>query len=303
LRRRGIRLPWELIGLTIGCLLLVAYALVPGWDALAHLLFLDRTTAIRIRIGLGIGAFAMVPFAIASIEKAGGSRAVQVTGIVTAAAFLLSQIGIAGALTLREGLSGLADQAPFWWVYALASAASIALIAWRRTLLAVLLVAIMGVAGAVGVNPVYVGVLDLRSTPAGQGVVSVDPERDDNWLAVGSGLPTSLLIEQGMQSFSGTQGAPSATMWSQVDPRDAYSYEWNRLGTVRWEFGTGEPVVDNPAPDVIRATFDPCSEFAQQRVRFVIADVDTPDSACLVPVQTYDLPSSTIRIFEIEPSS
>ena len=301
LKRRGGRAPWELIGLAAGALLLIAYAIVPGWDAVAHLLFLDRTTAVRLRIGLGVAAFAMIPFAVEAAERVGVSRAVRRTGIASAALFLLSQVAIAVAVAVQFGVAGLTQQAPFWWAYAFASAASIVLFTLRRTTIAALLVAVIGLAGAIGVNPLYRGVLDLRSTEVARGIVKVDPHRTGEWVAVGSGLPTALLIEEGMHTFSGTQGAPSAVMWRQVDPRDSYRYAWNRLGTVRWEFGTGEPVVDNPAPDVIRATFDACSAFAQSRIEYVVTDLASPASPCLQPVANYVLPRSSIRIFEVVP--
>jgi hypothetical protein len=300
-RRGGGRAPWELIGLAAGALLLIAYALVPGWDAIAHLLFLDRTTAVRLRIGLGIAAFAMIPFAVEAVERAGVSRPVRHTGIASATVFLVSQIAIAAAVAVQFGAGGLTQQAPFWWAYALASTASIVLFTLRRTTIAVLLVAVIGLAGAIGVNPLYRGILDLRPTKVAQGIVKVDPHREGEWVAVGSGLPTALLIEDGMHTFSGTQGAPSEVMWRQVDPHDTYRYAWNRLGTVRWEFGTGEPVVDNPAPDVIRATLDACSAFAQSRIRYVVTDLASPESPCLRPVKTYVLPHSSIRIFEVVP--
>jgi hypothetical protein len=299
--RIGGRAPWELIGLAAGALLLIAYALVPGWDALAHVLFLDRTTSVRLRIGLGVAAFAMIPFAIRAVEAAGPARAIRVTGIVSAALFLLSQVATAAAVSVQFGVGGLTQQAPFWWAYALASAASIALFTYARTTIAVLLVAAIGVAGAVGVNPLYRGVLDLRPTSVAKGIVAVDPQREAEWVAVGSGLPTALLIEDGMHSFSGTQGAPSTVMWRQVDPHDKYRYAWNRLGTVRWEFGAGEPVVDNPVPDVIRGTFDACSAFAQKRITYVVTDLASPDSPCLQPVKSFTLPQSTVLIFHVIP--
>ncbi len=302
-RRTGGRAPWELIGLTAGALLLFAYVMIPGWDALAHLLFLDRTTAIRLRIGLGVASFAMIPFAVRAVEEVGRVRAVRVAGIVAAGLFLLSQVGIAAALALREGVDGVAEQAPLWWLFAIASAASIALFALGRTTIAVLLVAVIGLAGAVGVNPLYRGVFDLRETEVAQDIVALDPTRDDDWIAIGSGLPTALLIEDGMHTFSGTQGAPSEVMWDQVDPEHVYLFAWNRLGTVRWVYGQGEPVVDNPAPDVIRGTFDACSDFAQSTIEYVVSDLAPPSSPCLEEVRTYELPKTTVRIFEVVPAA
>jgi hypothetical protein len=119
---------------------------------------------------------------------------------------------------------------------------------------------------------------------------------------VGGGLTTAVLLETGVQAYNGFQGAPSDAMWADIDPAGAYEFEWNRLAGVNWIAGQGEPTVSNPAADQIQVTFDACSDFAQANVDYVLADDKRLDLTCLDTVRAFELPKSTLSIYEVVPA-
>jgi hypothetical protein len=161
----------------------------------------------------------------------------------------------------------------------------------------------VSVAGSHSVNPLYRGVFDLRETEPSQAIQELDAETGGTWVGVGDRLTTAMLLESGVEAFNGFQGAPNEEMWDVVDPDVRYEYEWNRLAGVSWTLGDGEPVVSNPYPDQISVTFDPCSDFAQENVEFVLTDQSaTPDGYCLRQVETFDLNQSDLTIWQVVPS-
>ncbi len=276
--RRRNALPWAIIGLSAAVAVLLADLYLPGWDALARLLLLDKTTVVayldqhRVRAGRWLAAGA-------------------------AGAFLLSQL-LVGALAWRR-MPLMLEPVQLWWLWALVSAAAIFFFARSRPRLAATAFLIVTVAGSGLTNPVYRGVLDLRETAVAQAVMSVDDASPKTWVGIGGGLTTAVLLESGVRAYNGFQGAPSAEMWSAIDPAGAYTFEWNRLAGVSWRAGDGEPVVSNPAADQIEVTFDPCSAFAQAEVGYVLADDKRLDTSCLLLEQTFDLPRSSQSIYRV----
>lgn len=297
--RRRTTLPWEVIGLAAVVVLFAAFSFLPGWDPVAHALFLDRTTESRLRIGLGVASLALLVSLIRALD-AGDLRAPRRLAIPVALVFLLSQVAIAAAVLLVSGPAKLWGAAPFWWADALLSAAAIALIARRRLLAGVAAFVIVSVASTITVNPVYHGVFDLRDTAVGAKVMAVDAEDPGEWVGVGTYLPSAVLLQSGVSGYNGLQGAPSPEMWEQIDPTGTYSYNWNRLGSVNWvpEDGT-TPRVFNPTPDLVYVTFDACADFAQDHVDYVLSDASDLDDPCLEPVDTFPLPGYEMTIYRV----
>lgn len=299
LRRRRDRapLPWVLIALAAVLALFVAFTLVPGWDALARLLLLDRTTAERAKIGVGLASFALIVAFVRYLDDT-KARPGRVLSVAAASVFLLSQCAIAAAVVVVLGPDKLWGAAPLWWLYALVSAAAVWLFARHHVAAGTAAFLVVSLASGLGVNPLYVGVFDLRDTAASRAVVGLDHAEPGRWLGVGGRLVSATLVESGVEAFNGTQGAPAVGMWDIVDPDHAYEEQWNRIGGVQWTIGLGEPVVSNPAPDQISATFDACSTFAQTQVEFVLSDERMPP-ACLTRESSFDTAKSPLVIYRV----
>ena len=298
-RRRREAQPWVLVALVVIVVVFVAYLYLPGWDPIAHLLFLDRTTSVRLRIGLGLASFAILVFLIREWD-ARQLRAPRWLSGLSGGTLLLSQAAIAVAVFIV--VPKALGWASLWWLLALLSAAAIVLVARRRPVLGAVAFALTAAIGGFWVNPVYLGVLDLRQTPAGQAVESIDRASPDAvWVGVGGQLTTATLVEAGAEAYNGFQGAPNAAMWKVIDPHHRYEFQWNRLAGVSWRAGSGEPTVVNPASDQILASFDACSSFAQRHVQYVLSDRSI-SSRCLTEDETFDLPKNDLTIYQVVPA-
>lgn len=296
------RLPWALIGFSASVVVLLAYLYLPGWDSIAKILLLDKTTANRVRIGMGIASLGLLAYVVQYLDQH-RERAGRWLAAVPAGLFLLSQVAV--AVLAQRWVPGTLDAVQLWWFWALLSAAAIYFVARRKLRLAAVAFLIVTVAGSGLTNPVYRGVLDLRETEMSQAVMAIDdstPAERETWVGVGGALSTALLLESGVQAYNGFQGAPSEAMWDTIDPADAREMTWNRLAGVSWIAGPGEPQLSNPAADQIQATFDGCSNFAQNNVDYVLADDQHLDPTCLRSVHTFELPMSTFSIFEVIPA-
>ena len=297
-RKAGRPAPWLGIALSALVLLFATWLFVPGWDPVAHLLALDRTTIGRLRIGLGLASLALVACVVRdTVEDRPGRRLASILG----GAFLLSQIAIAVAVAVVLEPGRLWGDAPLWWLVALITSASIYAFTRGHAALAAALLLVVSVSSTLGVHPLYRGVLDLRETAVSQHVQSLDEAEPETWVGVGGTFLAAVLLESGVEALNGTQGAPSHEMWNEIDPDGQYEEAWNRIGAVRWTPGVGEPAVTNPAPDVILSVFDACSAFAQENVGRVLSDTDI-DSPCLAEVDEFVMAKSTITIYDVVPT-
>ena len=67
--RRTMAFPWMLVGASVSTLVILAFIFVPGWDGLAHLLFLDRTIPNRLRIGIGFASLVIMVILIRELSR------------------------------------------------------------------------------------------------------------------------------------------------------------------------------------------------------------------------------------------
>lgn len=301
IRRTRVRaiLPWTSLAMIAFLVLAVAFILIPGWGAIAHLLFLDRSTSGRMVIGIGFASFVLIGSVVRDLDAENLAAPRRVT-LVAVAIFVLVQLGLVTAQVVVQGPSRVTGGAPLWWLYAALSVGAIYLFARRRFYWGVALFLIVTIASSATVNPVYRGVFDLRTTATSKSIVALNRAAPKTWLGVGSLLVSSMLLESGVTGYNGTQGAPSREMWNQIDPHHKYAANWNRLGAVVWTVGHGAPVVTNPEVDVISSTFDACSAFAQKHVGYVLADV--PISSPCITLKSADS-YSHLSIYEVVPKS
>jgi hypothetical protein len=297
-RRAHAELPWLTIGMVAFLILILAFMLVPGWNPIAHVLFLDLSNSTRMRIGVGFASFVLVGSIARDLDEE-STAAPRKLAIITVAVFALSQIAIATAVFVVQGPDRLWHGSPLWIAFAAVSCAAIYLFARKRPAWGVVAFLVLSVFSSAGVNPVYVGVLDLRTTAVSRAVVTTNVAAPKTWVGIG-GLENTILMESGVIAYNGTQGAPSKTMWNQIDPSHKYISQWNRLGDVVWKTGAGEPVVTNPAEDVISVTFDACAPFAQKYVGYVLSQ-SSIHSPCLTPVSHFVLPRSSSTIYAVTP--
>lgn len=279
-----------------GCTVFVfAFLLIPGWDPIAHLLLVDRTTEARMRL-----AFVMLGIAsIVVIVKRLDRRDIALPGGVvwSSVAVTASSIALVAAVLTVRNPAALA-LATNWRITAVLIVLGVFFILkrWAFAGAAAILIAALFVGS--GISPLYRGVFDLNDTQVGQAVRAVDEKDPGTWVGIGAFVPTAVLVESGVRALNGVQTYPPTEMWSMIDPDKRSENEWNRLANVNWELGAGEPVVTNPVRDQIRVSFDACSDFAQKNVSYVLSE--TPiDSECVTALETVSEGSSSFTIYRV----
>lgn len=307
--RRGDGVDWLTACLSLITLIFFAYLFLPGWDAVSHLLLLDRTTYGRIRVGFGL--LSLVLIVVTAVRMAEDRRRGARLGLPAAVATLLAAgsvgvaalIGASGEFSFRQFAAASPLIAVATAVCAVLFVASVWFFASNRLVVGAVLILIASLLSSGNVNPLYRGVLDLRETHAAEAIEKIDAEHPGDWVGIAeSPLPTMMLVQTGVASYNGFQSAPSSEMWDEIDPSDRSEKEWNRLANVSWVLGEGGPDPRNPAPDQIQLTFDSCDVFAQENVTYVIAESPITQPCVRLLTTTKDGPT-TMRIYEVVPAS
>ncbi|MEN0021661.1 MAG: hypothetical protein AAGC61_00160 [Microbacterium sp.] len=307
--RRGGGLDWLSISLAAAAVLFLAYLFVPGWDAISHLLLLDRTTYGRARLGFGLLSVVIVVVLVVRLaeERAESGTlprwpALTAAGLAAVALGGTALIGASGDFSFRAFAAASPSVAAVTAVVVVLFVLSVFLFARGHAVSAAAVILLISFASTANVNPLYRGVLDLRETDAVQAIEDLDAADPGDWVGIAqTPLPTMMLVQAGVASYNGFQSAPSAEMWDEIDPSGTSEKEWNRLANVSWVVGDGDPDPRNPAPDQIQLTFDSCDDFAQENVEYVISESDV-DQACLRLVTTTTDGPTKMRIYEVVPT-
>ena len=299
--RKTREIDWLLVSLFAVAGLFGAYMWIPGWDSLAHLLLLDRTTSGRLRLGLGTLSVVMMIVVAARLRAPDvGVTAPRIPWWVSAVTVVLAigvNLKVVHSLAIEHAL--ILDSPGHWRLIMTLYVLVIFLSSRGWIALAGLGFFTLSYLGSSWVNPVYEGVYDINDTPLGEEVRGLADERPGTWVGVGETfLPTIVLVQTGVPAYNGFQSSPSEVMWEQIDPDGTHEEQWNRLANVSWQAGTGDPAPQNPYPDQIRMTFDSCGAFAQENVTWVLADAPV-DQACLTEVDEIQQGNSTFWVYEL----
>lgn len=299
--RRRQPVDWLLVALLALGVVLLAFFFVPGWDAVAHLLFLDRVPLNRMRLAFGLLAVVLTVVVIVRLDerRASGERGVPwwvtVAAVVPAAA--ISAVVAWDALRAQTAVTA----GPVWMIMVVLTLVSIGFLLSRWPVVGAAAFALVGAVTGGTVNPVYAGVYDLNGTTLVKTMQEIDAQDPGNWVGAGNtALLGITLVQSGLPSFNGVQGAPSRDLWERIDPDGSHESAWNRLGNVSWGVGDGPPNPINPTPDQIRLIFDSCQPFAQQNVHYVLSEFDI-EQPCVELLRTVKQGPSTFYIYSVVP--
>lgn len=295
--RKTRTVDWVLL-LSLGFfLLVVAYLVVPGWDGLAHVLQLDRVPAKRFKI---VFVVLLPVFSALVIDKVDRLpfRSVAVPGALSGVTALV--VLVLTWLTIKRLDPAVLVEAATWKIVVAAILAATLLLFVRRAIpAAAVMLLIASFLIGWNVNPLYRGAFDLGDTRTGKEVASVEDAKKGEWVAVGSSEAAAILVQSGVQAFSGVQNYPSRAMWKEIDPSSRYEKVWNRLAHIQWTFGSGKPIVKLIQEDLIEVNLDPCSAFAQHNLDYVLADVAAPATSCLAEQSTTQQGRQTMVVYRI----
>jgi hypothetical protein len=296
-RRRG-RVDATLVALLALLAVLVAFVYVPGWDAVASLLMLDRTSLPRLIVGFGLVALLLLVVVVDRVRDRGRPA------LWTAVASVVLVLGSHGALVLflHSHAPQVLSEFPYWPLLIVMFAAAVWLYARGRATVPSLVVGVVALAMVAGVVPLYRGVLDLRQTGLGKLIAQVQAEHPGTWVGLDDGSVTAALRESGVTAYSGVQGWPSAEMWDEIDPAHVQEQAWNRYAHVGWTADPAVPDLTLPAPDAVTLKFDSCGAFAQQHVDYVATSAPL-EQACVRELGSTTEGDSTYRVYEVVPSA
>lgn len=158
---------------------------------------------------------------------------------------------------------------PRWWPTYVLSAVLGALLMWN-------------------VNPVQVGLADLRGTPAADRLVQdgADARREGAVWASDDTSVDALLLATGVPALSGRQlSGPDVAAWTRLDPGDAHREVWNRGGsfiTFRWTAADTLSFA-NPTGDAIEVSGSPCALAAREPALTHVVSSSPLEGSCLTP--------------------
>ena len=296
LRRR--RVDWPVLAVLAVLLVLFTFLLVPGWDALAHLVLLDRSTGARLRLAFDLLTVVGVALLASRLDE---HRSRVPWSVAPYGAVLVVASAALVYVALRTQQSDVLGVSHAWRVVVPLLAVGVVLLARRWVAPGAVLVLLASIVVGAGVNPLYRGVFDLATqTEAGRTVrdlVVEDPSA--RWVGVGGYVPTAMLLETGARSYNGVQTYPPEETWDEIDPEGEYEDAWNRLANVNWVDGDGDPAVSVPVRDQIRVSFDGCSDFAQDNVEYVLSDAPLVDD-CVLELERVTEGAQTLWIYGVE---
>lgn len=294
-RRR--RTDWLLLGSTLSLGVLVAFVYVPGWDALAHLLLLDRTTENRSLIGFGVASLLILAVVVHRLDTE-RVRAPWWLAALVAVLVVGQQLAVLGHL--REYAPQIANVVGSWPVLLALLVAALVLFSRRWVTPAALCAAVLALAVAGSVNPIMRGVLDLRETEIGRTIEEVDSADPGSWVAIGGADVMALLRESGVEAYSGVQPYPSDEMWEDLDPDASEDEAWNRYAHVNWTLSEDAEDIQLAQADVVVVRFDSCEAFEQEHVDYVVS-TQAIEQPCVRLLEQVTGGASTFFVYTVTP--
>jgi len=299
--RERPRIAWTSLLLLALLLVFLLYVLVPGWDAIASILQIDRIHPVRLRFVFTV-LFLLVPVLLIREWDRHPPRLRTQLMIAAACALVATATYFWVWTVIRRESPDVLQYTPHWKYFAALIIVGVFAICVRRFApLGVALVVVATLMLSWGVNPLYRGANDLSTTATGRAVDTVEEQSPGAWLAVGDPEAMAILMQTVDESYSGVQNYPPKELWDDVDPTGRYEENWNRLAHIHWVAGPGEPRASNPSPDIVELTFDSCSAFAQEHVAHVLTD-QVLDQDCLELEQTIPQGRYTMNIYSVVPS-
>lgn len=297
--RRLREIDWAIVATVASLVLMLAFTYVPGWDAVAHVLLLDRVNMPRIVVGFGTVSIVLLALVVGRLREDGQLR---IPWWTTAAAVVLV---LANHLVVwhrvRTAAPAVLANALLWVPMLVLLALALALFSRGRATVPAVLVAVVGLVVAGWVNPLYQGVLDLRATDVGRAIEQTEAREPGGWVAIGSLGATAVLRETGVEAYSGVQGWPTGEMWDELDPDGRDRPIWDRYAHVNWTADPAAAPIALVQADVVQVRLDSCDPFAQRHLAHVLSQQPL-DQACLLQVQTVPQGPATYYLYDVVPA-
>ena len=191
--------------------------------------------------------------------------------------------GVAGAVTLAAGLSWRANGIPglsvpsIWLASAVTGVVLLLILRWPSHWVSWSALVASVVVLTIQVNPIEIGLADLRGTTTAQAMITAGREARDTgglWVSDDPAFD-ALMFATGTPALSSRQQiGPNREEWLKLDPDGSHEEMWNRGGTFvrfRWTKQSGI-AWENPFIDQVVMTMSPCTlASVEERLTHVVS--------------------------------
>jgi hypothetical protein len=249
-----------------------------------HLPVIALVPANRAAGVLGFLALITLGLVLAAMPDRSGWKFGAAAAVVTA---LASGYGVSSLLVLLPDL----PTSTIWVSSAVVGAVSYLLATRPRHVLGYAIALVGAVSLVFRVNPILVGLGDLRDSTVATTMLQAGPQlrADDKVWASDSMYVDAVMAATGVPSLSGRQLAgPDAPRWQALAPGSDES-SWNRGGSFivfSWNDST-TVTVSTPQPDVIVVSASPCTVADRVPELTSIISSSPLDDSCLAPAGTF----------------
>jgi hypothetical protein len=228
--------------------------------------------------------------------------------VALAVAVTCGGVTLYGVTSLRAALPTLTT-ADLWVASLLVALCLGAIVAFPRQWQPVVAVSALLLWAGVQVNPVILGLGDLRaSRPAAVArQLGAETRAAGGMIASDDPFVSALLVSNGAPSITGWQIAgPRETEWRALDPSGSDEEMWNRAASyLRMTFdgaAGSDPVISNPGTDIINISVDPCGIPPELEIRAIISGGPL-EAPCLSLERTFRWGGVDRHVYSVDPSS
>lgn len=293
---------WTVIGLLLVTAVFMVWLFVPGIDVLGKVTLLDRVLHARLLIGFGLINLLAVLVFIQIFEKKQFKLPrfmPEVYGLAVLAVYVALNLYIAKLFP---------DFMGHRWalLLALPYPLIIYMLLRRRFNLAAAAFLFISVLSVMSIHPLYRGVDILSNVEPSKTIKEIDVTNSKRWVTDSLQLENYALLN-GKQSLSGVYVYPDKELWEQDFPASDSS-KYNRYSHVYFQFDRNENEMikrklDQPSPDQLIPSLEPCDEFLQKNnVGYILTtqSFSGAQAPCAKLIRQVSVPKANIYIYKLK---
>ena len=292
---------WTATGVLLVTAVFMVWLFVPDVDILGKATLLDRVLHARLLIGFGLINLLVVIIFIQMFEKKQFKLPrfmPEAYALVALVIYVVLNLYIA---KLFPGFMG------YRWALLLALPYPLILymLLKRWFNLAAVAFLLISVVSVMSIHPLYRGVDILSNTEPSKTIKDIDTANSKRWVTDSLQLENYALLN-GKQSLSGVYVYPDKGLWEQDFPASDNS-KYNRYSHVYFQFDRNEHEVierklDQPSPDQLIPSLEPCDKFLQKNnVGYILTtqSFSAAQAPCAELIRLVSVPKANIYIYKL----
>lgn len=306
------RARWLLTGAVSAFLLLSIWYFVGLPGPISIITGLDRVPPTRAIGGIGVAGLLVVALFSTGIQadplprNASPSSSQRLNGVAIipgalAIAALAFGVTYWSGRMLAAASPGLGIGSHTELIASLAVAGIVFFVTAGNAIFGGLLLAVLGMAVSLPVNPLYSGLAPYTSAGTTGLFTSIGRSDSGGWLSFIDIPVSDILISSGVRTVNSVSLYPNPQAWRILDPSGSQRQIWDRYANLSFvaEPGLATPRLDLIAPDHVDITVDPCwSGLRKLGVRFEVLPRPSSES-CLSPVTNASVLGTPVFVYRL----